>query len=60
MMQDILPKISIRLKDLWRRSILITFIALSINLESQAGSGGSWDICNGFDPSDSSILIVTL
>lgn len=39
---------------------LFTFIALSINLESQEGRGGSWDICNGFDPSDSSILIVTL
>lgn len=35
-------------------------MALSINLESQAGRGGSWDICRGFDPSDSSILMVTL
>lgn len=41
-------------------NIKLTFIALSINLESQAGRGGSWDICNGLDPSDSSILIVTL
>lgn len=37
-----------------------TFIALSINLESQDGRGGSCDICSGFDPSPSSILIVTL
>lgn len=37
-----------------------TFIALSINLESHAGKGGSWDIWSGFDTSDSSILIVTL
>lgn len=35
-------------------------MALSINLESQAGSGGSWEICNGLEPSISSILMVTL
>lgn len=39
---------------------MLTFIALSINLESQDGRGGSWEICSGFDPSPSSILIVTL
>lgn len=35
-------------------------MALSISLESQAGSGGSWEICRGLEPSDSSILMVTL
>lgn len=45
---------------LWFRRFDFTFIARSINLESQAGRGGSWEICNGFDPSDSSILIMTL
>lgn len=39
---------------------ILTFMALSINLESQAGSGGSWEICNGLEPSISSILMVTL
>lgn len=37
-----------------------TFMALSISMESQAGSGGSWEICNGFHPSVSSILMLTL
>lgn len=46
--------------DVVKTFILPTFIALSINFESQAGRGGSWDICNGLDPSVSSILIVTL
>ena len=37
-----------------------TFMALSISLESHAGSGGSWDIWSGLEPSDSSIRMVTL
>lgn len=35
-------------------------MAFSTNLESEAGKGGSWKICKGFEPSFSSILIVTL
>ena len=35
-------------------------MALSISFESHAGSGGSWDICSGLEPSDSSIRMVTL
>ena len=35
-------------------------MALSISFESHAGSGGSWDIWSGLEPSDSSIRMVTL
>ena len=35
-------------------------MALSTNLESEAGKGGSWKICKGLEASFSSILIVTL
>lgn len=35
-------------------------MALSTNLESEAGKGGSWKICKGLEASLPSILIVTL